>query len=344
VICSGCGFSNSPTVNFCLQCKAPLAPQVSDLTQRLNQRHLIRPDATLGSKAHKVDDPRYALSEKALDQGTEASKDEERSLANSSQARNVLDRELVRPNSEGDISPQGKIPPAAPEPHPFIERTLEKLKRAQPVPPPEPAITASTQELPDATPIQTVAPKRSRRVNREAPAVERIEIKLNQPLLPFDSPEASSPSSRLPEVSRGLMAAPIPPRLAAGLIDLSFLLGSFLIFLLLVRFVPDFSFGSRSAWLGLGMAFLLVSLGYLYLFTWFAGKTLGMDQQQLHVIDFHGRFPDSRQAGLRSVGYLISTGCFGLGFLWAVFDAEKLCWHDRISGTLIVATMLPGSH
>jgi uncharacterized RDD family membrane protein YckC len=291
-----------------------------------------------------MDDPQYALSEKPLGQGAEASKDEEGSSANSSKARNVLDRELVRPNSEGDTPLPGKVLPAAPEQHPFIERTLEKLKRAQPVPPSEPAITTPAQDPPDATPIQTVAPKRSRRINREAPTVERIEIKLNQPLLPFDSTETSSPSSRLPEVSRGLVAAPIPPRLAAGLIDLSFLLGSFLIFLLLVRFVPDFSFGSRSAWLGLGMAFLLVSLGYLFLFTWFAGKTLGMDQQRLHVIDFHGHFPDSRQAGLRSVGYLISTGCFGLGFLWAVFDAEKLCWHDRISGTLIVATILPGSH
>jgi uncharacterized RDD family membrane protein YckC len=249
----------------------------------------------------------------------------------------LWDRELVRPGQEENVPPTlaKNAPPA--EYHPLVERTLEKLKRAQ-VGTVPPAIStpppAAMLPPPPAPPPPT--PRKTRRAPTDSNRVERIEINLNQPMLPFDATAPSISPSPNPQVSRGLTAAPISPRFISGVIDLSFLTGSFLIFLLIVRFIPDFSFSSRSALLGLGMVFVLLGLGYLFLFTAFIGKTLGMDQQNLRVVDFHGRFPNPRQSILRACGYLISTGCFGLGFLWAVFDAEKLSWQDRISGTLIV--------
>ena len=44
----------------------------------------------------------------------------------------------------------------------------------------------------------------------------------------------------------------------------------------------------------------------------------------------------AQEARLRTFGYLVSLGCFGLGFLWALFDPEQLTWHDKISRTLVV--------
>jgi len=37
----------------------------------------------------------------------------------------------------------------------------------------------------------------------------------------------------------------------------------------------------------------------------------------------------------RSIGYQISGGTAFLGYLWALWDEDKLTWHDRISQTYI---------
>jgi uncharacterized RDD family membrane protein YckC len=61
-----------------------------------------------------------------------------------------------------------------------------------------------------------------------------------------------------------------------------------------------------------------------------------MDHEQLEVVSYQGNAISFREARLRSFGYLVSLGCFGLGFLWALFDPEQLTWHDKISRTLVV--------
>lgn len=55
VNCPTCGFSNSPTANFCLKCKTPLAPLVSDLNKRLVDLNLVRPSSGLTSSG--ADEP-----------------------------------------------------------------------------------------------------------------------------------------------------------------------------------------------------------------------------------------------------------------------------------------------
>jgi uncharacterized RDD family membrane protein YckC len=61
-----------------------------------------------------------------------------------------------------------------------------------------------------------------------------------------------------------------------------------------------------------------------------------MDHEHLEVVSYQGTTITQREARLRSFGYLVSLGCFGLGFLWALFDPEHLTWHDKISRTLVV--------
>jgi len=335
VNCPACGFSNSPTANFCLKCKTPLAPQVVDLSRRMMDFNLVRsPSESVpsdpGKPTPEPGTPSPFLPKKPAP-GEIVTTPKITPTKRTTESGDALwDRELVRPGQEENVLPTpAKNAPAA-EYHPLIERTLEKLKRAQAGTAPPTILTPPPLAPPPPT------PRKTRRTPIDSNRVERIEINLNQPMLPFEATAPCISPSPNPQVSRGLTAAPISPRFISGMIDLSFLTGSFLIFLLIVRFIPDFSFSSRSALLGLGMVFVLLGLGYLFLFTAFIGKTLGMDQQNLRVVDFHGRFPNPRQSILRACGYLISTGCFGLGFLWAVFDAEKLSWQDRISGTLIV--------
>ena len=74
---------------------------------------------------------------------------------------------------------------------------------------------------------------------------------------------------------------------------------------------------------------------YFALFTVFGGSTPGMMLLQLRVVSFDGNVPSSRQMVWRSFGYLVSAGTCFLGFLWALWDEDHLCWQDRISQTYL---------
>ena len=101
-------------------------------------------------------------------------------------------------------------------------------------------------------------------------------------------------------------------------------------------FVPEFAFFTKSSLLGMGCVLLLIFLSYIGTFMALGARTLGMDHEQLEVVSYQGNAISFREARLRSFGYLVSLGCFGLGFLWALFDPEQLTWHDKISRTLVV--------
>jgi uncharacterized RDD family membrane protein YckC len=120
------------------------------------------------------------------------------------------------------------------------------------------------------------------------------------------------------------------------LIDAIFVSGCFLIFLLIVFFVPDFVFLTRSALLGVCGVWLLIFSSYFYLFIALGNRTLGMDHERLQIVTFRGAPLTAQEAGLRCFGYVVSLGLFGLGFLWAYFDPDGLTWHDKISSTLII--------
>jgi uncharacterized RDD family membrane protein YckC len=74
---------------------------------------------------------------------------------------------------------------------------------------------------------------------------------------------------------------------------------------------------------------------YFALFTIFGGSTPGMMLCRLRVLSFDGSMPTSRQMVWRSFGYLVSAGTCFLGFLWALWDEDHLCWQDRISRTYL---------
>jgi len=263
----------------------------------------------------------------------------EKNAASSEPRSDVLDedfrqREFVRPGSP-DLEVETDAP-ARRTYHPLAEKALEKIDRAK-------ASSAENilgipAELNTAVPAppQPEVSSRRRRSARRSEKPERIEIDLNQPTLPFESNEISASASREDQVQRGLSAAALAPRAKAGLIDALFVFGCFLIFLLIVFFIPEFALFTKSSLLGMGTVLLLIFLSYIGTFTALGARTLGMDHEQLEVVSYQGTPITLREARLRSFGYLVSLGCFGLGFLWALFDPEQLTWHDKISKTLVV--------
>jgi uncharacterized RDD family membrane protein YckC len=64
-----------------------------------------------------------------------------------------------------------------------------------------------------------------------------------------------------------------------------------------------------------------------------SGRTLGMQSWGLRIELEDGSRPDFGAANLRFMTAILSWLPAGLGFLWQLWDKDKLTWHDRLSGT-----------
>jgi uncharacterized RDD family membrane protein YckC len=84
-----------------------------------------------------------------------------------------------------------------------------------------------------------------------------------------------------------------------------------------------------------GARFLIIYL-FLVLYWTKRGRTLGMQSWGLQMESIRGGAVTLSQANLRFFAALLSWAPAGLGFLWQLWDKDKLTWHDRISGTRIV--------
>ena len=67
-----------------------------------------------------------------------------------------------------------------------------------------------------------------------------------------------------------------------------------------------------------------------------SGRTLGMQSWRLQLETTDGNTPTIGTASVRFFASLLSWLPAGLGFLWSLWDKDKLTWHDRLSGTRII--------
>jgi uncharacterized RDD family membrane protein YckC len=66
------------------------------------------------------------------------------------------------------------------------------------------------------------------------------------------------------------------------------------------------------------------------------GQTLGMRTWRIKLVRSDGG-PITWTIALKRFAYaLLSLICLGLGFLWVLYDRDKLAWHDRLSGTRLI--------
>ena len=63
------------------------------------------------------------------------------------------------------------------------------------------------------------------------------------------------------------------------------------------------------------------------------GRTLGMQSWGLRVETMDGQVPGFAAACTRFAVALLSWLTLGLGFVWQLWDRDKLTWHDRLSST-----------
>ncbi|HWT37972.1 MAG TPA: RDD family protein [Paraburkholderia sp.] len=93
-------------------------------------------------------------------------------------------------------------------------------------------------------------------------------------------------------------------------------------------------------WLMVGQCIPILVTGIMWA-TW--GTSPGKRAVGLHIVDADsGRSMTVKQAALRTVGYLLTFGTLGAGFLWVFFNQRKQALHDRMANTVVISAKLPG--
>jgi uncharacterized RDD family membrane protein YckC len=187
---------------------------------------------------------------------------------------------------------------------------------------------------PPAAPAPKIAPARipkPRPIERQDR--ERLQIFVDQQGLDFPAGTIPSPNHALVPV------AGLTRRAYAWFIDIGFLVACWGMFVgLLTGLGVEISTNRLALAICLAILFLLYAQ-YFGLFTTFGGITPGMRIARLRVVSFDGNPPTPKQLLWRSLGYLVAGGAVLLGFLWALWDEDRLSWQDRASQTYL--TSLP---
>lgn len=79
-----------------------------------------------------------------------------------------------------------------------------------------------------------------------------------------------------------------------------------------------------------------VVFGYFGWFWTHGGQTLGMRAWRLRLVTADGDPMSWRRALLRFAAAVLSSLPCAAGYLWILASPERLAWHDRLSGTLLV--------
>jgi uncharacterized RDD family membrane protein YckC len=143
---------------------------------------------------------------------------------------------------------------------------------------------------------------------------------------PVDSPRREPLTTQIP-----LKTAPLEDRIMAGIFDLALVVAAFAVFVLVFVACTAHPPTGKPAILAAGVALAGFCLLYQYLFFKYAEGTPGMRYAKIALCTFEDENP-TRKAMCKRVWFLLlSAAPLGLGLAWAVFDPDRLSWHDRLS-------------
>jgi uncharacterized RDD family membrane protein YckC len=128
-----------------------------------------------------------------------------------------------------------------------------------------------------------------------------------------------------------LRTAPLEDRVMAVIFDLALIVAAFAIFVLVFVACTAHPPTGKPAWLGAGLVLAGFWLLYQYLFFKYAEGTPGMRYAKIALCTFDDENPTRKAMCKRVLFLLLSAAPLGLGFAWALFDPDRLTWHDRIS-------------
>lgn len=166
---------------------------------------------------------------------------------------------------------------------------------------------------------------------KDAPMIKITRVKSDEDeILELEETEFAEESEENEDL------APFAMRFNSGVFDL--IIGSFISLILLAPFIL-----SGGKWLSIAgfLAFLVTCaiVMFIYLTTAIGmfGKSFGMKLFSLETIDIEENdYPTFHQAAVSSSVYLVSLALGGIGFLPALFNAERRTAPDLLSGTMVV--------
>ncbi|HVU12035.1 MAG TPA: RDD family protein [Phototrophicaceae bacterium] len=86
-----------------------------------------------------------------------------------------------------------------------------------------------------------------------------------------------------------------------------------------------------------GVASFVVGIIYQWYFlTQNNGQTPGKRVMGIRVVKVNGEPLQAADVIVRYVGYYIDSIVFMIGWLWALIDRDRQCWHDKLAGTFVV--------
>ena len=84
-------------------------------------------------------------------------------------------------------------------------------------------------------------------------------------------------------------------------------------------------------------AYLALISWFYFVWQWKIGRqTLGMRAWRIYLVTPDGAPPGWKNLSARFFLAGVSWCVLGAGFLWGLFDKERLTFHDRCSGTMLV--------
>jgi len=132
-----------------------------------------------------------------------------------------------------------------------------------------------------------------------------------------------------------LALAPMSRRLLAAVVDSALIAAALVAALYAAAANAKALPGLREMELVGAGALLVVAGVYQVLFSTLARATPGMKYARLRLSTFEGERPTRAQRTRRLGALMLSVLPVGLGLVWAVFDEDRLSWHDRLSQTYL---------
>jgi uncharacterized RDD family membrane protein YckC len=138
-------------------------------------------------------------------------------------------------------------------------------------------------------------------------------------------------------------AAPLGPRMLAGLVDLAVLaaVDAAIVFATLRATDVDVADVQRLPLAPLAVFLVVLAVGYLAMSTVLAGRTFGKAAFGLAVVETGGRPVRLAPAVVRALIQVLTVPAAGIGFLPALLGADRRSLYDRLAGTDVVRASRP---
>ena len=121
----------------------------------------------------------------------------------------------------------------------------------------------------------------------------------------------------------------------------SLLIGAIVLVLSLLLVFVNGGYPESGSFVSFIQFFILIFAGPIfYSYFWIAnkGQTTGMQAWKIQLVTIDETELNIKKTMLRCLISTISFACFGMGYLWILYDKDNLSWSDILSKTKVIKT------